>query len=197
MKPNRMHLLIGLAALLTVPAADAQSTACSSVEFGAAVLERSPNVAQGCLDVVERDGQKYVVLKADLVRTSRNSVNLKFKLPDGTRSTSRTIKVDPSRRVLIQGKPTRVEDLAVGQKLTLYVKVNEPVLALAPAAEAEMLDLQPLADERTQVASANTEQTTMPATASWTYSFGLVGALLLALAGALAFMRRLPLRRMR
>ena len=196
MKPNRMFLLLGLAALLTVPSY-AQSAACSSVEFSGAVLERFPNAPQGCLDVIERDGQKFAVYKADLVRISGNTTFLKFKLPDGTRSTTRAIKTDPARRVLIQGRPTRVQDLAVGQELTLYVKVNEPVLALAPTSETEQLDLQPLTDESTQVASANTEETTMPGTASWTYSFGLAGALLLAMASALAFMRRFPRHRMK
>jgi hypothetical protein len=197
MKLNRMHLLIGLAALLAVPATYAQNTACKSVEFSGAVLERFPNAPQGCLDVVERDGQKFAVYKADLVRISGKTAFLKFKLPDGTRSTTRAIKTDPARRVLIQGKPTRVQDLAVGQELTLYVKVSEPVLALAPASETEPLDLQPLADEKTQVASADTEQTTMPGTASGTYTFGLAGLLLLALASMFAFLRRFPRHRMK
>ncbi len=197
MKPNRTYLLIGLAALLSVPAAHAQSTACNSVEFSAAVLEKFPNAPQGCLEIIERDGQKLAVYKADLVRVARGTAFLKFKLPDGTRSATRAIKIDPARRVLIGGKPTRAEDLAIGQELTAYVKVSEPVVALAPASDAEPLDLQPLTDERTQVASASTEETTMPATASWTYTFGLAGALLLAMAGALAFMRWLPDQRMK
>lgn len=197
MKGYRMYLLIGLAALLAVPASYAQSTACKSVEFSGAVLERFPNAPQGCLDVVERDGQTFAVYKADLVRIARDTAFLKFKLPDGTRSTTRAIKTDPARRVLIQGRPTRVQDLAVGQELTLYVKVSEPVLALAPASETEPLDLQPLADERTQVASASTEETTMPSTAGWTYTFGLAGALLLAMAGILALMRGFPRQRMK
>ena len=190
-------MLIGLAALLALPTAHAQNAACTSLEFSPAVLERFPNAPQACLDVIERDGQKFAVYKADLVRIARNTAFLKFKLPDGTHSTTRAIKIDPARRVLIQGRPTRAEDLAIGQELTAYVKVTEPMLALAPASETEPLDLQPLTDERTQVASASTKETTMPNTASWTYTFGLAGALLLAMAGALAFMRRFPRQRMK
>ena len=35
----------------------------------------------------------------------------------------------------IDGKPVSVRNLAVGQELTAYVKVSDPVIALEPAVE--------------------------------------------------------------
>src|SRR5687767_9304190 len=99
MQWSRSYNLIGLLTLLAIPAAYSQSSECQTVEFSDAVMEKFPGVREGCLDVIERDGEKYAVFKADLMRSSRDSIAVRFKRPDGTRGSTRTIQVDPSRRV--------------------------------------------------------------------------------------------------
>ena len=187
MKPVHRYQLVVCAALFAMPGAYAQNAACSKVEFSDAVLQRFPRARDACLDVIEHEGQQYAVFKADVVRTEPNKLSLKFKLPDGTYAATRTIKADPARRIDIEGKPTRVQDVAVGQELTAYVSVSKPEIALAPVSITEVFYMQPLEGETT-LAEANTA--TMPETASPVPGYGLAGVLLLVIAGALSALRR-------
>jgi hypothetical protein len=177
---------ICVATVLAAPAAYAQNSACQTVQFSSAVLERFPGVREGCIDVIDRDGQKYAVFKADLVRTAPSSITVRFKRPDGSHGASRNLKLDPARRVLVEGEPVRVTDLAVGQELTAYVKVTEPMIALAPVAN-EPLQLEPLEPEAPLVASA--VNASMPETAGLMPTFGLAGLLLTFGGGVLTLLR--------
>lgn len=166
-------------------AASAQSSACRTVEFSERVLERFPHAREACLDVITRNGEQYAVFKADLLRVSRNTARIRAKLPSGERAPAQSIRFDPQRRVLVNGKPLHPKELAVGQELTAYVKVTEPAATLAPADE-EALATHPLEEVETErVASAE-----MPATASPLPLFGTGGALLLFIGAALALLRR-------
>jgi hypothetical protein len=182
-----------LATLVLLPfaaasTAQAQTSACQSAQFSEKVLDHFPGAREGCLDVIERDGQKYAVFKADLVRTGPNTLHVRFRRPDGTFGATRSVKVSPARRVLVDGQPVRVEELAAGQELTAYVKVTEPMIALAPPTDVEPLDLQPLESETPQVAANTTVE--MPHTAGMMPTFGLSGLALLMLGGVLRALRR-------
>jgi hypothetical protein len=72
----------------------------------------------------------------------------------------------------------------------LFLKAEGPD-ALTVEGDAAKIQRIVQTEESTQVASASTESV-MPGTASWTYTLGLAGALLLALASMLAFVRRFP-----
>ncbi len=102
-------------------------------QFSQAVLDRFPNIRLVCSEIIEKEGQQYAVVKGDLVRTGTNAVYMKFKLADGTKSDTRKIETKPEFRVKVDGKPVSVRNLAVGQELTAYVKVSDPVIALEPA----------------------------------------------------------------
>jgi hypothetical protein len=170
--------------LSVAPAATAQSPACQSVQFSDSVLQRFPRAREACLDVITRDGEQYAVFKADLLRVSGNTARIRAKLPNGARAPAQSLRFDPQRRVLVDGKPIAPNRLAVGQELTAYVKVREPEATLAPADDAA-LSFQPLEDaEVERVASAE-----MPATASLLPSIGAGGALFLMLGAALAMLR--------
>lgn len=171
--------------LAIAPGAGAQSSACRTVEFSDRVLQRFPHARDACLDVITRNGEQYAVFKADLLRVSGNTARIRAKLPSGQRAPAQSIRFDPQRRVLVDGKPLHPTQLAVGQELTAYVKVTEPAATLAPA-DQEALATYPIEHaEAEQVASAQ-----MPETASPVPLFGLGGALMLAIGAALAFVRR-------
>jgi hypothetical protein len=110
---------------------------------------------------------------------------MKFKLADGTKSDTRKIVTKPERRVMIEGKPVSVRNLAVGQELTAYVKVSDPVIALEPATD-EALVLTPIEPAAPMVADNSAD---MPHTASALPTAAGLGALLLAFAGMLTFLR--------
>ena len=178
--------IIGVTAVLGGVAAPAMAADCSTAQFSEAVIARFPNIRLVCSEIIEKDGQQYAVVKGDLVRTGTNAVYMKFKLPDGTKSDTRKIETKPDFRVKIDGKPTSVRNLAVGQELTAYVKVSDPVIALEPAVATDPIDAYPIEEAGPAMAASTAE---MPATASPMPAFAGLGALLLAFAGMLTFLR--------
>jgi len=178
--------IIGVTAMLGGIAAPAMAADCATAQFSDAVLARFPNIRAVCTEVIEKDGQQYAVVKGDLVRTGTNAVYMKFKLADGTKSDTRKIETRPEFRVKVDGKPVSVRNLAVGQELTAYVKVSDPVIALEPAEPADTLAAYPIQDAGPAVA-ANTAE--MPRTAGPMPTVLSLGGLLLAFAGVLTFLR--------
>ncbi len=178
--------IIGVAVVLGGVAAPALAADCANAQFSDAVLARFPNIRAVCSEVITKDGQEYAVVKGDLVRTGNNAVYMKFKLADGTKSDTRKIQTRPEFRVKIDGKPVSVRNLAVGQELTAYVKVSEPMMALEPAEASDPVASYPM-EEAGPAMAANTAD--MPRTASPMPAIASFGALLLAFAGMLTFLR--------
>jgi hypothetical protein len=177
--------IIGVTAVLGGFAAPAMAADCATAQFSQEVLARFPNIRLVCSEIIEKDGQQYAVVKGDLVRTGTNAVYMKFKLADGTKTDTRKITTAPERRVMIDGKPVSVRNLAVGQELTAYVKVSDPQIALEPAMD-EPLVLTPIEPAGAMVADNTAD---MPHTASPLPTVAGLGALLLAFAGMLTFLR--------
>jgi hypothetical protein len=178
--------IIGATVALGGITAPAMAADCATAQFSDAVLARFPNIRAVCTEVIEKDGQQYAVVKGDLVRTGTNSVYMKFNMADGTKSETRKIETRPEFRVKVDGKPVSVRNLAVGQTLTAYVKVSDPVIALEPA-DTETLAAYPIEEAApAPVAASNVE---MPRTAGPMPMVASLGALLLAFAGMLTFLR--------
>jgi LPXTG-motif cell wall-anchored protein len=176
-------------ALVPAVATAQQPAACERVEFSQEVLARFPNIRQACLDVINKDGQEFAVVQAELIRVSGRRLTVRVRLPDGTRSEPRAISVANNFRVNINGRSTRIQDVAVGQELTAYVRVSDPGIALAPAEPTETVVFTPVPaePEPEPVASAEPE---MPKTATPLPLLGAFGIALLALGAGFAFMRR-------
>jgi hypothetical protein len=192
--PTRLAVCAAILGLSVFPSVHAQQSKCRTVQFSDSVLQRFPRAREACLDVITRNGEEYAVFKADLLRVGGQTARMRAKLPDGTHAPAQNIRIDPKRRVLVNGKPVRPDQLAVGQEITAYVKVTEPVLALAPADESEPLATQPLEAADARVASAE-DSPRMPTTAGPLPLIGASGLLLLAIGGALGLLRRGPTRR--
>ena len=102
--------------------------------------------------------------------------------PDGSYSKQITVRPKSDLRVLVDGKPARVRDLATGQEITAYVKVREPEIALAPADESESFEAMPIEEPEEQMAA-------LPATASMLPLLGLLGGVSLLFGGLLSVIR--------
>lgn len=180
------------AALLVGDVTWSRSPGCADVHFSAQVLSRFPRAPEACLDVISRDGQKYGVFKAQLDEVRGNTLRLRFKLPDGTRATPVQITPKPGARVLIDGRPTDFRDLQPGQELTAYVRVDQAVVALAPADADQSLQFVPLPEsKREPIAAASAPGPAMPDTASSVTTIGWAGQLFLFGAIGLALLRRM------
>ena len=185
--------LISIAVMLAAAAmaqaqAPAQEVNCETVEFSPEVTQKFPRVREACLDVIERQGQLMAVFKADLVKVTGNKVRIRAKLPSGGHADAQTVQVPPERRVLVDGKRLRVSELSLGQELTIYARVDEPLAAFEPAEPSEPVEFVPIEVEPMRVVQA--ERPEMPATASELPALALLGALLLCLAAGLDLIRR-------
>jgi hypothetical protein len=186
---------------------------CNSVQFSDDILSRFPNAADSCLDVISREGQEYAVFRVQLERVRRNTLHVRFHNPDGSRGPRTRIDTQPDFRVLVEGEPTRVRDLAANQELTAYVRVDSPMVALAPATQTEAWHVVPLVlvpanqqtageseeggDDATRLASADSDPA-MPDTAGPAPFAATVGLLFVMTAvGARAIRGTRSLRRRR
>ena len=89
-------------ALFSGAALAQQPAACERVEFSEQVLARFPNIRNACLDVINRDGQSFAVVRANLVRVTPRRMTVRVQLPDGTQSDTMGINV--------ASKPVHVHD---------------------------------------------------------------------------------------
>jgi hypothetical protein len=179
----QLRTTAGAALLLITAAAFAQNPeGCEAVKFSDDVLERFPRAPEACLDVISRGGEEYAVFNARLSQVSGNTMRVRFRHPDGSLGSSNRITVPSDFRVLINGEPTRVRDLAPNQDLKAYVPVSRPMLALESAEPSQNLLIVPLvvdrteAGDRTQLAEAS-DGPSMPETAGPVPIFGVAGLL--------------------
>ena len=189
----KAYVSLGSLVLALVPALALaqQPAACERVQFSEEVLARFPNIRQACLDVINKDGQDYVVVKANLVRATPRRMTVQIKRPDGTLSDPIGINVKSNAKLNINGKMTPVADVAVGQELTTYVSVKDPGIALASDVETVEFTPVPATPEpepapAAQVAAAPE----MPTTATQLPLAGAIGLILLAIGAGIAFLRR-------
>ena len=168
----------------------AESPGCPNVKFSQSVLEKFPRAQEACLDVITKGGQQYAVFKADLTGVQGNTVRVRVKLPDGSYSDIKSIRTKPDLRVLIEGKPYTVSELAPNQELTTYIRVDQPMIALAPASQTDPVDAVPLTEPPTPQPTQLAAAPVMPHTADPAALPMLLGLFCLALALAVRISRR-------
>lgn len=151
---------------------------CAAVKFSDEVLARFPRAPEACLDVISRDGQDYAVFNAQLVEVRGNTMRVRFHLPDGSLGPTQTITPPNDFRVLIDGEPRRVSELAPNQDLKAYVEVARPVMALAPADTGQSLVIVPLVATEEVAEDVDTQRVAqMPNTAGPAPIFAFFGLL--------------------
>jgi LPXTG-motif cell wall-anchored protein len=185
---------LGSFALAWVPAVvlAQQPAACERVQYSADVLARFPNIRAACLDVINKDGKDYAVVKADLVRATARRMTIRVKRPDGSHSDPIGVNVAPNERLNVGGKPTAIQDIAIGQELTAYINVTDPGIALAPADETAPVEFTPVpaTPEPAPAPEPAAAAAEMPKTATDLPLLGSIGVVLLALGAGFAFLRR-------
>ncbi len=192
-----MKILVSLGsfalALIPAVALAQQPAACERVEFSPEVLARFPNIRNACLDVINRDGQSFAVVRANLVRVTPRRMTVRVQLPDGTQSNTMGINVASNERVNVGGRMVPVGDLAVGQTISAYINVNDPGIAVASEDTTGPVEFTPITAEPEPEPAAVAEAAPapeMPKTASNLPLVGTLGILLLAVGAGLAFLRR-------
>ena len=170
--------------------ASAQDWNCSDLVWSAERLETSPNIANHCLDVVERNGVPYAKLHARVVRQGVNSTVVVYQQPDGSWSSSE--RVFPGNfTAQIEGKDIKIVDLPIRQEVNVYVKPEdnftypaaEPVAAAAPAPAPAPVAAPAPAPE------PEPAPVMLPSTATQVNMFALLGGLMILLAGVIGVVR--------
>lgn len=181
----RSRVTFGALLALIATAALAQNPKdCAAVEFSDEVLERFPRAQEACLDVISRGGQDYAVYNARLVQVRGNTMRVRFHLPDGSMGPTQSITPPRDFRVLVDGRPTRVNELSPNQDLKAYVEVDRPMMALEPADSGQSLVIVPLVAEgevaeeadRTRLAEAEPQMPRTAGPAPMLAAFGLLFA---------------------
>jgi hypothetical protein len=162
------RVTLGAIVALVATASLAQNPqGCAAVKFSDDVLARFPRAQEACLDVISRAGQDYAVFNARLSEVRGNTMRVRFQLPDGSFGPTQSVTPPRDFRVLINGTPTRVSELAPNQDLKAYVEVSRPVMALEPADSGQSMVIVPLVAEEAveQDSGERVAQAQMPATA--------------------------------
>ena len=185
---------LGLLALSTQANAQADLT-CDDISFSSDVTSRYPDAANGCWDVVEKDGQRFAKMKVELMRTSNNRATFRFMHPDGTNGPTQSITLSPDWRANINGRNYRIRDLSRGQELSIYMPGDrwEAHVARSSAiavANYEMADIEDSDDMSAAAAAGAGAMAALPATAGPMPLFALFGALSLIGAAGLRWSRR-------
>ena len=180
-------ILMCLCALpLLALAMPASAATCDDVEFGSEITDRFPRAKDACLGVVERDGEMYVHMKAELARQPRGNHGVfRFLHADGSYGPTQAIDVPPSWRARIEGRNYRLRDLARGQELDVYIPQDRWAVHV-DAPDGQVNDTIVLIT----VVEPREEEPMLPATASNMPLFALFGGLALFAAGALRVARR-------
>jgi hypothetical protein len=147
------------------------------------MLEGNPNIANACLDVVEKRGTQAVKLSARVVRQGVNSTIIQWQMPDGSWSASERRFPERGATAEIGGQTVRLAELAPRQEVNVYVpmagnwSLPEPAAAPAPAPAP------------VPAPAPEPEPEALPTTATQVPLFALLGGLLILLGGAVSFAR--------
>ncbi len=94
-----MKKTLAASLLVSVFAAPAMAADCSDVTWHQDVLAQYPSVANACQEVIEKDGKKYVKLKAEFVRYREpHKIQLEVFEQDGNK-VSQTVSVKPGATI--------------------------------------------------------------------------------------------------
>lgn len=173
----------------------ATGESCDQVTWSEEALQKYPNIASACQEVMERDGKYYVKFTGNVrrVQDRGRSITVDFKGGDQLALTppeNMTLYVDGQRR-----QPSA---LRRGDELTFYVP--QEMLAEEPsAATAQVVGVTVIPLTRIRVAEATETQTSeedtaagaeLPQTAGLLPLIGLSGLLLTAFGAGLTLYRR-------
>ena len=127
-------LLIGLVA---VPAS-AQEVTCDDIEFAADLVADYPEIADGCLEIIEKGGDRFARLELEVLREGSKTLLVHYKLRDGGWSSPRDVTPPEEWRASLSGTDVEVKDIPKGQLLNVYIREGRWEMAMADL-EAETL----------------------------------------------------------
>ncbi|HKX56127.1 MAG TPA: hypothetical protein VJN01_08500 [Xanthomonadales bacterium] len=168
--------------------ASAQTPTCADVVWSAALLEATPNIANHCLEMVQRDGEWYAKVQAKIVRHGANSTVVRYREPDGSWSSAERAYPPRGFKAEIGGQEIAISQTVPGQEMNVYAGSqggeNFTIPMLAGAAAAEAVAEEAVEEEMVEEAPVEEEApAALPTTAGQSGWLAILGSMLLLLAG--------------
>ncbi|MEE8339706.1 MAG: hypothetical protein V3R56_06145 [Xanthomonadales bacterium] len=177
---STLFLLIGMGFTVS-----ANALTCADLTWSAERLAKNSNIADVCLEVVERNGGNYAKLRAKIVRQGVNSTVVQYQRPDGSWSASE--RVFPAGfEALIAGENVKIADLAPRQELNVYIRGEGNFSVPAPAAEPVAVAVAPPPPPEPE---PEPEPVALPTTATQLPLLALLGGLLVLMGGLVSVVR--------
>jgi len=168
-----------------------QAPGCGDIEFVAEITDVFPEAANACLEIVTKNGEPYARFDAEIVRVRGPEVRAKFKKPSGEWTDTYAFRPDPDRRIKIQGRSYRYQDLGRGQPLDIFLATDKFELVIPD----DDTDFATTTEIVTVVVYQPEPEPEMPKTASPLPLIALLGGVFLVFGGGLAAIRRRLVRR--
>lgn len=167
--------------------ASAQDVSCSDLVWTDTALELNPNIAEYCLEVVQKQGQQMAKMRARVVRQSVNSTIVQWQRPDGSWSPSERRYPDRGFVAHIADSEVRISDLPARQEVNVYVA--SPDNFSVPAAEPVAAAAPPPPPPPPPAPAPEPEPAMLPTTATQVPLLALLGGLFILLGGAVSLVR--------
>jgi hypothetical protein len=94
---------------------------CSSLQFGAAFLAKYPKAPAACQDARVYKGQRYAKFVAKVYISSPDFMTVEMLDASGKTVTTFSFKPGADQGVHVNGQLRKFHDMAVGEKLTIWV----------------------------------------------------------------------------
>jgi hypothetical protein len=150
MKKTKWLLLSALALPLSMGTAHAAvnpeklpQVACSDLKFSAAFLAKWPKAPEACLDGRVYKGQRYAKFEAKVYISDPSFMTVQMLDAAGNTVTTFSFKPGPNQHVLVNGKDKAFHDLAVGEKITVWVSEKRLDAAKLPGSTTDKWALLP------------------------------------------------------
>lgn len=195
----RKMMVLGVAIVFLVlgSAVSAQDLTCADIEWKSFVTDQYPNIADACIDVVEKNGKMMAKVQVEVVMARPLGASFRFLHPDGTRSDVYRTELDADWTALVNGREIRRWELERGMKLNVYMPGDRWAVVYEDADGPDMVDAVEVVEEPEPVAEPEPEpmaepepEPALPVTASPLPLIGLFGAAFLALGAGLRLVRR-------
>jgi hypothetical protein len=166
------------------------SKTCDGIRWSDRAIQTYPTIASACRAVEERDGKTFVKFEGTVRRNLNRGRELIVNFRDGG---DVTLTPPPDTRLYIDGRPTPVDQVRTGDRLTFYV-AEDRLAAQFPETEAvtTRYTIVPIARAEQEVAEEEEAERTasLPATAGWLPLLGFAAWITLGLAAFLGIFGR-------
>lgn len=180
------------------PAFTATGESCEDVTWSAEALERYPNIASACQEVMQRDDQYFVRFAGEVRRVADRGSRVTIAFEGGD---TLTLTPPENLALTIDGRERQPRDLLPGDELTFYVPQDQLAATFfagqPETSEPQEVPISPTTDTTDDLLAQaddvelESEQPTLPRTAGFLPFFGVGGLALLGLGATLTLWRRL------